>query len=256
VPHLGPGDLTTGRLGDRDVGCASAAFQLKVHAGYAPAPHDRADMAALCARFGLDAPPGYGPVDTLRAPRRRVRALVARRRVVRLPLTAVLVPVPAAGDAVALARAEGDHPAAGGMPPHVTVLYPFVPAPLLRDRHLGAVADLAATTDAFPLRLGTVGRFEDSLHVRPDPDASARLAALTDRLAAAFPAYPPYGGTIAGVVPHLTIHEGPAEPADLERRLRAMLPIETQATELVVLAQDGQRRWTVRARFALRAPDA
>lgn len=53
------GPPTTGRIGGRAVPCVPPATQLAAHLGYEPDEHDRADVAALCARFGLPLPPAY-----------------------------------------------------------------------------------------------------------------------------------------------------------------------------------------------------
>jgi len=51
--------FATGRVGDAVVGCLAADVQLAHHTGYPPRPHDRADMARLAERFGLELPPPY-----------------------------------------------------------------------------------------------------------------------------------------------------------------------------------------------------
>jgi lincosamide nucleotidyltransferase A/C/D/E len=45
--------FTTGRIGGVTVPCVSVAQQIYFHQGYSPTDRDRADMAALRARFGV-----------------------------------------------------------------------------------------------------------------------------------------------------------------------------------------------------------
>ena len=52
-------DRGTGRIEGRSVPCISPSLQLAHHTGYEPTAKDRADVAALCAAFGLEPPPGY-----------------------------------------------------------------------------------------------------------------------------------------------------------------------------------------------------
>lgn len=52
-----------GDIAGRTVRCATPALQLVFHVGYEPGPHDRHDMAALAAAFGLAPPAHYAFVD-------------------------------------------------------------------------------------------------------------------------------------------------------------------------------------------------
>lgn len=56
-----PADALTGqgRLGDRAVRCISAEWAVRFHDAYLGDADDRADVRALCARFGLPVPLQY-----------------------------------------------------------------------------------------------------------------------------------------------------------------------------------------------------
>jgi lincosamide nucleotidyltransferase A/C/D/E len=49
-----------GRIAGRPVRCIEPAHLVQFHTGYPIRPSDRADVAALCRRFGLALPDGYG----------------------------------------------------------------------------------------------------------------------------------------------------------------------------------------------------
>lgn len=55
------GPPVDGTIGGRRVRCCSLDTQLRAHVGYEPDEQDRADLAALAARFGVDLPPPYAP---------------------------------------------------------------------------------------------------------------------------------------------------------------------------------------------------
>ena len=116
------------------------------------------------------------------------------------------VPVPQLEDFVR-ARTEHYDPSYLSADPahvhaHVTALGPFV-AELTADVDR-RVAAIAAETPAFDFVLERIGRFADGiLHLVPEPDEAFRK--LTARLAAEFPAYPPYAGRYDDVAPHLTL---------------------------------------------------
>ncbi len=50
----------SGRLGGRTVACLSPEWLVRFHTGYEPDEDDWADVSALCERFGLPIPEGYG----------------------------------------------------------------------------------------------------------------------------------------------------------------------------------------------------
>ena len=211
-------------------------------------------MLELCTRFALPLPREYASADdTRRSSWRRLATVVARRRMRRLPASAVVVPVLAAADVVALGATGSP---AGSVPAHVTVLYPFVPGPTLTDADVDGLRHLAATTEPFAMNLAIVGRFPDVLYVAPERDAALRLVSLTEALAARWPSCPPYGGRFTAIVPHLTVYEGRSEPEGLEARVVAHLPIDATADELWLLVQDEHRRWSIRERFRLGSPSA
>lgn len=115
------------------------------------------------------------------------------------------VPVPPLEEYV---RARTEHHdasylgAGGFVHAHVTALGPF--AGELTDDVEQRIAAIAAETEPFDFVLQRIGRFDDgTLHLLPEPDEGFRK--LTARLVAEFPAFPPYAGQFADVVPHLTL---------------------------------------------------
>jgi lincosamide nucleotidyltransferase A/C/D/E len=55
-----PGSMNSiGHIGGAEVRCASPELQMSFHAGYEHQPHDRHDVEALAAAFGLELPPAY-----------------------------------------------------------------------------------------------------------------------------------------------------------------------------------------------------
>jgi 2'-5' RNA ligase len=169
--------------------------------------------------------------------------------------TALLVTVPAAEPAVALHRSRLDRSAALGVPAHLTVLYPFLPPDLIDADTHATLARLFASVPGFRFTLDRTCWFPDPVLWLGLSDP-APFSALTELVAAAFPACPPYGGRFAEVIPHLTIGEGAPRP-DLEAaetEVRPHLPIEAEATEVTLMAGPPPRsaaRWTTVATFPL-----
>jgi hypothetical protein len=145
--------------------------------------------------------------------------------------------------------------AADGMPPHITLLWPWVGAPVPTgtiDRLRAAATGLAP----FVLRLGDVARFPGVVYLAPEP---RRLVDdVIARLAAAFPETPPYGGRFGDApVPHLTVgtsdDERHLDVIEHAARARLVRPLTVEVDRLTV-SEEGLGpggRWAVRAEVLL-----
>jgi len=160
----------------------------------------------------------------------------------------VRIRVPAAIDRLRRVR---DRAARRGVPAHVTILYPFAAASELTLAVRRQVAEIAGEFRAFDVTFATVDRWPGVVYLEPQP--SSRFAALIDRCAGAFPEHPPYAGTIAEVIPHLTVVEG--DDVDVEEIVEtasAALPFEARADGLEVLVEGDDGRWRRRWRLPFR----
>jgi 2'-5' RNA ligase len=140
--------------------------------------------------------------------------------------------------------------ARSGLPAHVTLLFPFAPLEALDDDLRALLAGVLAGVDAFAFELRRQGRWPEVLFATVEPDLPFR--SLHDRLAAAFPAYPIYGGRF-DFVPHVTIAEGPlaAGPEIADDPAWRPLPVRRTARSADLVVRDGDR-WNVRWRFGFR----
>jgi len=141
-----------------------------------------------------------------------------------------------------------------GIPPHVTLLYPFV-RPDELDRALPLLAATLARHERFAFSLTEVRTFPRTVWIAPDP--AAPFAAVTAAIHAAFPDHPPYGGEFAEVIHHVTLVDGidddelPSTLALARSRVEPLLPIHVVAAEAVVLAEQEDGRWIVSATLQL-----
>lgn len=146
-----------------------------------------------------------------------------------------------------------DPSAAVGVPPHITLLYPFAPPDRLDEGLRDAVSRIIASEAAFSFILGRVERWAEQVYLPPEPSEPFRR--LIERLVEVYPDYPPYGGAhaLGDIVPHLTI-------ADSERTdyldaaahaLPPMLPVRTVAREATLIAHGPGERWRTVWRLAL-----
>jgi 2'-5' RNA ligase len=164
--------------------------------------------------------------------------------------SAVLVRVPEAAPAVGVAPAahSGRDP---GIPPHVTLLFPFVPAARLTEEIEGRLAKLLGAAAAFDASFAHTARFPNVLYLEPDP--SEPFSAMTQAIAAIWPEHPPYEGEFDTVIPHLTVAETEDQRLldEIAADVEPHLPIEVRVREAQLYVEDAAGRWHERSRLPL-----
>jgi 2'-5' RNA ligase len=166
--------------------------------------------------------------------------------------TGLVIEVPEAEQAVGALRLHLDPQARLGVPPHITVLFPFAAPSRIDDATLDRVASAVRDVRVFDYRLIRTDWFgADMLWLAPDDKAPFR--ALTSLLNDEFPEYPPYGGQFSEVEPHLTIgnHGSLAELRAAEQSVQEHLPISATARQVSLFAEQASGRWLRQAVFAL-----
>ncbi|MEW2523172.1 2'-5' RNA ligase family protein [Actinacidiphila alni] len=150
--------------------------------------------------------------------------------------------VPEAEAVVGEVRKRYDPVAAEGVPPHLTVLYPFLPAGRIDERTRAELAGIFAGHAPFEVRFPRFGRFPGLLWLAPEPDGPVR--ALTSAVVARWPEAPPYGGAFGDPAPHLTVAQGQSDAvcAAAEEECAGALPgLRTRVAEVRLVVFDGTR---------------
>ena len=149
-------------------------------------------------------------------------------------------------------RRHEDFAASVGVPAHVTLLFPFMPAVALRPPVRRAVAGIAATVEPFEVRFAAVGRFPGVVYLAPEP--AGRFTALTEAIATRFPEYQPYEGAFDEVIPHLTLVESATAPLDqVAVAAQRQLPFTCRVAAMEVLVEGPDERWRGHWRIRLGA---
>jgi hypothetical protein len=133
----------------------------------------------------------------------------------------------------------------------VTLLYPFVAADQLTPVVRRKIAGLVERHDAFSYELRGPNAWPDTVYAAVEPNEP--FLAIHRDLAAAFPEFPIYGGTIKELVPHVTIAEAAAlsDAAVLRDPAWATLPVTRLAMAVELIAPDANGRWVTVWRFRL-----
>jgi 2'-5' RNA ligase len=137
-----------------------------------------------------------------------------------------------------------------GVPPHVTLLYPFVPTETVEDT-LHGLRELFGATPGFDVTFRELRRWPEMAYLAPEPREP--FALLTEAIVERWPDYPPYEGIHETVIPHLTVAYGDdALLAEVEADVRPNLPVDCRVTNTVLLEEvKPNLRWRERARFPL-----
>jgi 2'-5' RNA ligase len=162
--------------------------------------------------------------------------------------TAIVVLVPELEALVGSIWNERTSDGARGMPPHVTVLYPFVddgdlaPAVPLVERAL-------ARSSSFEVAFRRAARFPETLYLVPEPGEP--FVEITRALVDAFPGFPPYAGAFEEIVPHLTVAHGePGRFDAIEREVTAALPVRVRVERAWLMTEHADR-WQRHIAFPL-----
>ena len=147
---------------------------------------------------------------------------------------------------------------AKGIPPHVTLLYPWRTPPL-RGRDMDAVRAAIANCTAFAITFSGIGRFPRKRVLYLKIRDNAPLRKLMHVIYGAFPDTPPYRGEHQEVIPHLTIATADSDLAldhleqEMRFRLEAHLPMSAEVQSVTVAQRNLNGIWSNVAEFPLRA---
>jgi len=144
-----------------------------------------------------------------------------------------------------------------GVPPHVTLFYPFFAPSEITPEILGRVERVTSAVRPFDFAVTGLAAFSQAvIYLTPEP--ATPFLELIARLWNEFTEITPYWAEYDEVVPHITIADlALAEGADLRAEVEAMitprLPIRCTASEVRLLQRlrPAPAPWDVRASFPL-----
>ena len=132
--------------------------------------------------------------------------------------TALVVLVPEAEPIIDPFRSAYDPVAPRGMPPHVTILFPFFPQADLGPDVVRTLEEHFARFAPFHFELSETGAFPRVLYLRPEPQEP--FLEIISSISALFPDLQPYGGLTDERIPHVTVVHAETEERFDELRER------------------------------------
>jgi 2'-5' RNA ligase len=145
-----------------------------------------------------------------------------------------------------------------GIPPHISLLYPWRAAPV-DDRDVDAVRAAIANCAAFAIRFSAIGRFPKKRVLYLKIQKNGALRALMEAVHDAFPETPPYGGGHREIIPHLTIATARDDfeldrlEQEMRHKLAARLPLAVEARSVIVAQENSDGIWSTVAELPLRS---
>ena len=158
----------------------------------------------------------------------------------------MLVPALNVGPEVRDLRLQLDASAAAGVPPHVTLMFPFLPPPDLTGPIVDSLEALVRGARAFELRLTGVNEFELGV-VYLEPEPAEPFVKLTTEISRRFGMLP-YGGDFGEEpVPHLTVGLVEQESArrELVNQVSRLVPIVVKAESVWLMIGSNAGSWNL-----------
>ena len=139
-----------------------------------------------------------------------------------------------------------------GVPPHITLLWPWKDAPVAQA-DLNKLEATLTPFKPFQLTLSHIEIFENgAIYFALEDESIPR--AIMQALFKTFPETPPYGGEFPDPRPHITIAKPPKDQSEAWQQeiARAIqLPIHFWVKEIVVMEENQQKLWHNRAILTL-----
>lgn len=165
--------------------------------------------------------------------------------------TALIIEAPVSATLAAL-REKFAADARFHVPPHLTVLFPFVPTELVDEAVTENLARTFRGMRQFDFSLTRTGWFGQEV-LWLAPESPAPFIELTSAVTRAFPTYPPYGGLHDASAPHSTVGDSAdyKELQEAERAIGEELPLSGTASAVILLVEGPHGRWREASRFPL-----
>jgi len=140
---------------------------------------------------------------------------------------------------------------AQGVPPHITIVYPFVEHKAWTAAAAQSLQTASSSIPPLRLTLGRLAWFDEAGVLFLEPEPADDIVGVIRALAGVFPGCPPYGGAIGldELVPHVSIAviSHGEDRARVEREVRVvvddLLPVEVVVDQVSLLARRS-RRWS------------
>ena len=137
-------------------------------------------------------------------------------------------------------------------PPHLTLLFPFLPYDAIDRTVTSALTDLFSRFSKGPIHFTEVDWFDQRV-VWLKPSSADLFKEMTQALVERFPECRPYDGEFSDVVPHATLAADKRRPLMIlvEALGRLAIPLTEEFSEVWLMAMGDRGQWERRCSFEL-----
>lgn len=132
-----------------------------------------------------------------------------------------------------------------GVPPHITLIFPWIPAPI-KVKDAKNIDDILKNISTFFLEFTTVDKFANGT-VYLVPKDSGNMQKIHEEIISKYPTVKMYDGEFSNTIFHLTIAKvGDDENKYLEikNHFEKHLPIKKQITKITIMQEDKDGIWS------------
>ncbi len=145
--------------------------------------------------------------------------------------------------------------ASKGVPPHITLLFPWRPVPIT-DIDISTLRSVTKGQHPFPIVFTHIEQFSKRvIYLAINEESDVRI--LIQKIIAAFPDASPYDHEFPNPIPHLTIAKAPDDATfdalfkEVSASIVSELPIEIIVREIVVMEEGEDTNWRVHSIITL-----
>lgn len=164
----------------------------------------------------------------------------------------ILIPIPRADPIVTKWRKKYDEVALHGIPPHITLLFPFKDPTEIDEEIMSKLQEIFSKVKKFPFSLNEINTFPGVIFL--EPSNRELFIHITEEIVKVFPENPPYGGKYPSINPHLTLGQL-TKFQDIEKikeeiihDIKEKLPINAIAEESWLMENENGE-WSTKVRF-------
>ncbi len=172
-------------------------------------------------------------------------------------LSALDIQIPNADEIIKKYRRQYTTDGANGMPPHITLLYPFLKQDEYKQHTHDILVEVISNLHPFTIEFGGLARFPGILYLKTSQEEKIR--SIIRKLVHAFPSFPPYGGnfSINELTPHMTVAVDPSETKldNIERVFKHEIDginMESHFVEHLTFSVRSLNQWTQLSTFDLK----
>lgn len=134
-----------------------------------------------------------------------------------------------------------------GVPPHITLLWPWCPPPITNE-YIERLETVIEPIKAFTIVFNSVSTFGSSV-IYLNLQNKTEVKGLMNLVGDAFPEYPIYENKVEDPQPHLTVSKPKSQEEfsqhleEIQKTFTPLFPLRLQVSKITIMSQDTSMQW-------------